>query len=541
MPRQIRRKSSSLRRAHQHARCVVGRAAWVLLPALVLACVVDAAETDAERPDGYNVLFIAVDDMRPELGCYGFEYMHTPNIDRLASRGTLFNRAYCQQAVCNPSRASLMTGLRPDSTKVHDLRRHFRLGVPDVVTVAQHFKNHGYHSQAISKIYHRGLDDRQSWSVPQVRPNAPTYISDEILGRIAETRKELENKGIRTTRSPGRKDPATGSTLELGSRKGPRVHGPSWEAPDVADNVLCDGKTADRIVELLRRFKEEDTPFFLGCGFLKPHLPFVAPKRYFDLYPIESIKLPDNRFHPKNAPQLALHQSGEFRAYSDVPAEGPFPEPLLRDTLRAYRACVSYVDAQVGRILAELDRLGLRNNTVVVLWGDHGWHLGEQDLWGKMTNFEIATRVPMIISAPGQSNTGARTDGLTEFVDIYPTLCELCGLPVPDRLEGTSLVPLMNDPGQKWKAAAFSQYPRPGHYPAEDHIRQMGYSMRTDRYRYTEWRDHKTGEVLARELYDYETDPQGNDNVAGEAGYATLVERLGRQLAAGWRGALPRE
>jgi arylsulfatase A-like enzyme len=283
----------------------------------------------------------------------------------------------------------------------------------------------------------------------------------------------------------------------------------------------------------------DDKAFFLGCGFLKPHLPFVAPKRYFDLYPAESIKLPNNCFHPKNVPDLALHRSGEFRVYSDVPDDGPFPESLLRDSLRAYRACVSYIDAQVGRVLAELDELALRDHTVVVLWGDHGWHLGEQDLWGKMTNFEIATRVPMIIAAPGQQRAGAKTNALTEFVDLYPTLCELCGLPTPQSLEGVSLVPVMNDPTRKWKTAAFSQYPRPGHYPAEAHIRQMGYSMRTDRYRYTEWRGHQTGEVLARELYDYETDPQGNVNIAGEPESADLVKRLSRQLAKGWRGALP--
>ncbi|MBN1417402.1 MAG: sulfatase [Planctomycetes bacterium] len=497
------------------------------------------AKEDAKRPAGNNVLFIAVDDMRPELGCYGAEYMQTPNIDRLASRGILFNRAYCQQALCNPSRASLMTGRRPDTIAVHDLRRHFRLGAPDVVTVAQHFKNHGYHSQAVSKIYHRGLDDRLSWSAPHMRPPAPTYIGEDILAQIEKTRQELARQGNDETRTPGKRDPATGNTLVLGSRKGVFVHGPSWEAPDVADNVLCDGKTADRIIELLDEFKREGKPFFLACGFLKPHLPFVAPKRYFDLYPADSIALPDNRFYPANVPDLALHRSLEFRVYSDIPDDGPIAKPLLRDSLRAYRACISYIDAQVGRVMSALERLGLDRNTVVVLWGDHGWHLGEQNLWGKMTNFEIATRVPMIICSPGQKHPGAKTDALVEFVDIYPTLCELCGLPMPGGLEGISLVPVMRDPQRKWKTAAFSQYPRPGHYPAEENIRQMGYSMRTDRYRYTEWRDHKSGEVLARELYDYRADPQGNKNIAGDIESAELIDRLGRQLAEGWRGALP--
>lgn len=507
---------------------------------LVFAGTVFAEDAVAKKPTGYNVLFIAVDDMRPELGCYGDEYMHTPNIDRLASQGMLFNRAYCQQAVCNPSRASLMTGLRPDSTKVHDLQRHFRAFIPDVVTVSQHFKNHGYHSQAISKIYHRRLDDPQSWSVPQSRPKAPTYIDPKIRAQMRKTRRELESKGIATRRGPDKKDPKTGATLALSNRKRVPVHGPTWEAPDVADNVLCDGKTADRIIELLREFKQKDKPFFLGCGFIKPHLPFVAPKKYFDLYPLASVKLPDNCFNPKNVPALSLHNSGEFRVYSDIPRKGPIPKPLLRDSLRAYRACVSYVDAQVGRILAELDRLGLRENTVVVLWGDHGWHLGEQNLWGKMTNFEIATRVPMIISAPGQKRAGTKTNALSESVDIYPTLCELCDLPLPENLEGTSLVPLMNDPDRKWKTAAFSQYGRPGMFPSEKRIKHMGYSMRTDRYRYTQWKNYKTGEVVARELYDYQTDPQGNVNVADEPENAELVKQLGRQLEKGWRGALPK-
>ena len=329
--------------------------------------------------------------------------------------------------------------------------------------------------------------------------------------------------------------------MALSTKKRIRVDGPSWEAPDVEDNVLCDGKTADRIIELLQDFKKKDKPFFLGCGFIKPHLPFVAPKKYFDLYPPESVKLPDNCFYPKNVPELALHDAREFRSYSDIPDKGPIPKQKLLDSLRAYRACVSYVDAQVGRVLDELDRLGLRENTVVVLWGDHGWHLGEQNLWGKMTNFEVATRAPMIISIPGQKNPGAKTNALTEFVDIYPTLCEASGLPLPKNLEGTSLIPLMDQPDRKWKTAAFSQYPRPGVFPSEDRIKQMGYSMRTDRYRYTEWQNYKTGEVLARELYDYNTDPQGNANVADEPKNAELVKQLSDQLSQGWRGALPKE
>jgi iduronate 2-sulfatase len=508
-----------------------------VLPA-VAAVAADAAE---KKPARYNVLFIAVDDLRPELGCYGADYMHTPHIDRLAGEGIVFSRAYCQQAVCNPSRASLLTGLRPDSTRVFDLKDHFRKHIPDVVALPQHFKQHGYFTQGISKIYHRGLDDPRSWSVPHMRPEAPTYISPEIIRDILKRKKEAEAQGFFTSKGPGKVDPATGAVLEMPSRRWKRIDGPAWEAPDVADNVLTDGKTADKAVELLGKFKKKDQPFFLAVGFLKPHLPFVAPKRYFDLYPLEKINLASNIFAPKGCPPIAMTDSSELRGYSDVPDKGPISEELMRKLIRAYRACASFTDAQVGRLLDELDRQGLRQNTIVILWGDHGWHLGEHDIWGKMTNFEIATHAPLILSAPGQKHVGAKTRALVEFVDIYPTLCELCGLPLPKELEGTSLVPLLDDADRPWKTAAFSQYPRPGGIPTSDKIRQMGYTMRTDRYRYTEWRNWKTNEVVARELYDYQTDPLGNVSIADEPANRELVAHLAQQLAAGWRGAAPKD
>ncbi|MBN1912441.1 MAG: sulfatase [Pirellulales bacterium] len=489
-------------------------------------------EPEAKKPGRYNVLFIAIDDLRPELGCYGASHMKTPNIDRLASQGTLFGRAYCQQAVCNPSRASLLTGLRPDTTKIYNLSTHFRANLPDVVTLPQHFKNHGYFTQGLCKIYHGGLDDPQSWSVPHWGPRANTYFSKKIRNQIRKTRRELEAKGISTVKRPLKVDPKTGTILQRSTRR--PVHGPSWEAPDVPDNTFHDGQTADRAIELLGQFKKQDKPFFLAVGFIRPHLPFVSPKRYFDLYPPESITLADNPNPPDNVPELAMSGSKELRDYADIPEKGPIPEETMRKVVRAYRASASYTDAQVGRVMAELEKQGLRDNTVVVLWGDHGWHLGEHAIWGKMTNFEIATRVPMIISVPGQTKPGARTEALSEFVDIYPTLCDLCGLPVPESLEGTSLVPVMNQPDRPWKKATFSQYPRAGGH--------MGYTMRTDRYRYTEWRKlkGKNKGVVARELYDYQTDPQGNTNIAGDPKNAQLVADLSRQLAKGWKGALPK-
>ncbi len=474
-----------------------------------------------------NVLFIAVDDLRPQLGCYGNPVMHTPNIDALAARGMVFSRAYCQQAVCNPSRASLLTGMRPDTTRIYNLATNFRVNLPDAITLPEYFKQHGYHSEGLSKIFHGGLDDAQSWSVPHWAPRGNTYVSEAIRRQVRLDAAKLEKEGVATTKHALKTDPKTGTVLQLSSRKA--VHGPSWEDPDVPDNALYDGKTADHAIELLQQYRGRPQPFFLAVGFLRPHLPFVAPRRYFDLYPLEKLELAPNQFPPQGVPEVAMYNSQEFRDYTDIPDAGPIPEAALRKAFRAYCASVSYVDAQVGRLMAELDRLGLRDNTVVVLWGDHGWHLGEQDIWGKMTNFEVATHAPLILSAPNQKHAGTHTDALVEFVDIYPTLCQLCDLPIPEGLEGRSMVPVMEQPGRRWKSAAFSQYPRKGGV--------MGYSMRTDRYRYTEWRQRE--EVVGRELYDYQEDPQGNVNVAERTEQAKRVEALQHRLAEGWKGALP--
>ena len=464
-----------------------------------------------------NVLFIAVDDLRPQLGCYGQTQMKTPNIDALAERGLLFNRAYVQQAVCSPSRTSLLTGRRPDTTKVYDLETHFRTTIPDVVTLPQYFKQQGYHTQGFGKIYHGGLDDAASWSVPHTHPGGPAYGSREINERIAERRKQQQQQ------------PRQGR--QGGNRERPEK-GPPWEVADVDDDALPDGKTAIGAIKALNEIK--DKPFFLAVGFIKPHLPFVAPKKYFDLYPPEQIELPKNDQRPQGIPKYAVTNFGELRGYEGMPKD---PEPITadqaRDLIRAYYAAVSYTDAQVGRVVAELDRLGLRENTIIVLWGDHGWHLGEQGQWCKHTNFENATRVPLIVSVPsGHPKPAVKTDALVETVDLYPTLCELAALGRPDGLEGTSFAPLFADPSRAWKRAAFSQYPREGR-------KVMGYSIRTDRYRYTEWQDSATRKSLAAELYDHETDPAETVNVADKADQVDTVKKLSAQLNAGWKAALP--
>ena len=313
--------------------------------------------------------------------------------------------------------------------------------------------------------------------------------------------------------------------------------GPVYECADVPDNTYTDGKVADLAVKTLQEMSKQPTPFFLAVGFIKPHLPWVSPKKYWDLYDPAKIDLAPNPFAAKDAPDYAVNPAdGEIRAYKGVPAEGPMPPELARKLKQAYFAGVSYSDAQVGRVLAELDRLGLRSNTIVVLWGDHGWKLGEHNAWGKHSNVENDVNAPLILSAPGMKNTGTHTDALVEFVDIYPTLSELAGLPLPSHLEGTSFKPLLDAPKRAWKTAAFSQYPRNAGKAGSGKL--MGYTMRTDRYRLTVWvSDTDHSKIDATELYDHQADPQENINIAKDPANAELVKKLMAQWKQGWQGA----
>lgn len=476
--------------------------------------------------DKPNVLFIAVDDLRTALGCYGDSNALTPHIDRLAASATVFQRAYCQQAVCNPSRASLMTGLRPDTIKVWDLKSHFRHELParlaelpqysggthfrqarpDVVTLPEYFKQHGYSSRSVGKIYHGSpqAQDPQSWSAA-AQLNVVWKSADYLLP---------ENQAPPADNWPGHKMAAT-------------------EAANAPDNAYGDGKVADAACELIAAFSDE--PFFLAVGFRKPHLPFSAPKEYWDRYDPSEISEPDCAEKPVGIPDFAWHNSRELRGYSDVPDAGPIPDDLISSLRHGYYACVSYMDAQVGKLLNALDERGLRDNTVIALWGDHGYHLGEKALWCKTTNYELDTRAPLIISAPGAH--AGDCDALVEFVDIYPTLLDCCALPPRETLEGLSLAPLLQQPDLPWKTAAFSQFPRPWAYRGEPEV--MGYSMRTDRYRYTEWQDFHSGDLLERELYDHAISQAEIDNVASDALYAPTIKDLSARLRAGWRAALP--
>ena len=461
-----------------------------------------------------NVLFIAVDDLRPELDCYGAAHMKTPNIDRIAANGLLFERAYCQVAVCNPSRSSVLSGARPDTTQVFDNQHFMRPNMPDVISLPQHFKNHGYTSLSLGKIFHHSErepgDDPQSWSEPAWFHGEPYrhWFNQESLDyvtRIKALPKAQQPKQLRAA---------------------------PFEAADEPDTSYPDAQTASKAIKTLQRLKAEAKPFFLGVGFVKPHLPFTCPQRYWDLYPEASIQLTANAQRPKDAPEPAFHNNYELRSYGTVPENGPISNAMALKLIRGYRACVSFMDAQLGRVLNELDRLGLRENTLIVLWGDHGYHLGENGLFTKMTNFEHGTRVPLLVSLPGMKTAGQRTKALVELVDLYPTLAQLCDLPLPKHLEGTSFAPLLKNPDQEWKKAAFSQYLRTGKPP------HTGRSLRTERWRYTEWHDLK-GKPTGVELYDELNDSQETVNLANDPPHTEALKQLATQLHSGWKAAQP--
>lgn len=456
----------------------------------------------AKKP--LNVLFIAVDDLRPSLGCYGDEAAISPNIDDLAARGIVFNRAYCQEAMCSPSRLSLMSGMRPDTIRVWDLNTHFREAKPDTISLPQLFKNHGYHTASIGKIYHSGgvaSVDPPSWSVDPLLDH-----SGEVDGRY---KLAINREG-----------------------KGPKQS--STEAADVPDNAYIDGMVCDLALKALPELKEKQQPFFLAVGFRKPHLPF-CPKKYWDMYDRDAIPLPENLQHPAGAPELAVRSFMEIEGYTDIPKDGNIPLEKIRELRHGYYACTSYINAQVGRLIEALDRLGLADDTVIVLWGDHGFHLGEQALWCKTTNYELATRSPLIFSIPGQASAGLKANALVEFVDIYPTLADICGLEAPTELEGESLVPLIEHPELPGRKAAFSQFPRDFvKNRFKGHGDVMGYAVRTDRYRYVEWREWENNKIVERELYDEVNDPLEMTNIAADPQQASAIKDLSATLASGF-------
>lgn len=521
------------------ARCFVLYLTVFFFLILTFAC--SSGDSGIERvPATPNILFIPVDDLRPEFGAYGNTSILTPNIDRLASQGVTFTRAYCQQAVCNPSRASLLTGLRPDSIQVWDLRTNFRTNVPDVITLPQYFKLNGYTAIGLGKTFHNNDPDTISWSIiPEHIDGFPfdpdaVYLNDENLEIQQMKITDMQAKGI------SRID-------QLGHWY---VKAKATENAEVDDDFYYDGAQTTRAIAILQDLKSDGKPFFLSVGYYRPHLPFNAPKKYWDMYKRSEIELADNQFVPEGSPAYLVHGEAELRGYSDcgdlpLPSQDPWDEKRQREIKHGYYASVSYTDAQIGRLLDELDRLELAENTIIVVWGDHGWKLGEHNGWCKQSNYEIDTRVPLIISGYGVAAKGKRCTALSEFVDIYPTLCEMANLQVPAHLQGTSLAPLLEDPDLEWKSAAYSQFLL-GRFGRTTTVKgeQMGYAIRTNRYRYVEWYRWNAEEMhaenlLCRELFDHFTDPQENINIADHPESKALADSLSIQLKKGWKYSRP--
>ena len=446
----------------------------------------------AKRP---NILLLCVDDLKPALGCYGDKHAKTPNIDRLAARGIRFDLAYCNQSVCAPSRNNLLLGSRSTSLGIYGLSRNFRAAVPDAVTLPQYFMKHGWHAESVGKILHTGHgnhDDDASWSVPPVHEKVVEYLDPKNSAGGQLTREEAYFTNQRL--------------FEI--NKLPR--GSAWEMSDVPDNAYADGRVADEGIRRLRAAKQrKDRPLFLALGFVKPHLPLTAPKKYFDLHDPAALPRATYQREPAGAPRYAGKIGGEIVNYDPLTAENLRDEETQRKLIHAYYACISYMDAQIGRVLDELDRLGLAEDTVVVLWGDHGWHLGDHGIWTKHTNYEQANRIPLLIAAPGITKPGSSTQQLAETVDVFPTLAELAGLPAPSGpqpMDGLSLVSVLSEPNARVRDHAYHCYPRGD---------RMGRAIRTERYRLVEWKKPGAPADTAEfELYDYKAEPLETENLA---------------------------
>ncbi|MFN9721173.1 MAG: sulfatase, partial [Planctomycetota bacterium] len=449
--------------------------------------------------------------LKPAIGCYGDPVARTPHLDRIASMGTRFDLAYCNQAVCAPSRFTLMLGSHPTSTGLYHLHSRLRSRLPDATTLPQYFAQHGYRTESLGKVFHIGHGndgDSQSFSVPHFHDKVIEYADPASTSGGQLTREE-----------------AYFANQQLGRiRELPR--GAAFESPDVSDETYADGRVAKETIHRLQaarqRWSDEGTPFLIVAGFARPHLPFSAPKRYWDLYDPEQLPEPPHSAPPDNVPSIAMKKNGELINYAPIPESGQPAAALSRQLIHGYYASISYVDAQIGQVISSLSELGLAENTIVVLWGDHGFHLGDHGLWTKHTNFEQSNRIPLIIVAPGVTSAGASTRQLAESVDVFPTLCELCHLPAPNvrqPLDGISLVPSLKDPAKRLRDHAYHVFPR----------EKLGRAIRTERYRLVEWRKPSEPESSAQyELYDYQTDPHETRNMATEA--PDLVRELRSRL-----------
>lgn len=489
---------------------------FLIIPIVFVVCW-GCQPAGTEKTKKPNVLFIAVDDLRPELGCYGNTQIKSPEIDKLASEGLVFNRTYCQQPICMASRASIMSGLRPDTLQIYNCKS-LDEDAPGILTLDQHFENNGYQIWATGKIYHHKVDyDVQfgnDYFDVKTEAKGRGYLSPESIS-IAEKHN--------TWYQENRNQPGGG-------------RGPAFESPDVPDNAYHDGKMTDMAIAQLAKYSTGQDPFFMAVGYKKPHLPFSAPKKYWDLYDVNEIDQADNMYMPENTSRFFEYNFGELRNYAKIPKnKQPFSDTLSRNLKHGYYACVSYIDAQIGRLLEGLEENGLAEETIVILWGDHGWKLGEHGMWCKHTQFEIDNRVPMILRVPGEKSAGAKTEALVEFVDIYPSLCELAGIELPAHLQGLSFVPVIDNPDMRWKEGAISYWPSVGRTDPSKVI--MGYTVQTHRYRYTEWIKESSGELLARDLFDHQSDPDENESIAKNPANEVLMTELSTLLdrGKGWR------
>ena len=461
----------------------------------------------AELKTQPNVLFIAVDDLVPALGCYGDKRVISPNIDKLASQGTTFIRAQCQWPVCGPSRASVMSGLRPETTGVMNLKTKWRQSNPDIVSLPEHLKKHGYFTTGTGKIYDRRcvdsvkLMDKESWSEPYTTSPGGYPKGDADI----RAKKECPE----------------------GWRKIASI------AYDLEMENFQDYRIAQHGLKLMRERASKEKPFFLAVGFKKPHLPFVSPKKYWNMYDHNSIEVNEFQEHAANHSGYGPPDMNEIRSYHPFPKEGnDVPIEVQKQLIHGYFSCVTFIDDMIGELLNELESLGLKEDTIVVLWGDHGFHLGDHGYWGKHSTFEQASRVPLIIVDPRMGKAGQKTVSPAEFTDVFPTLCELTGVPTLEQLQGVSLVPVMKDPVVKVREGATTLYKSMGKNGAS------GYSYRTDRYRYIEWIHRYSKKVVGRDLFDYEKDPLEKQSLANEPQYSNMIKELAEGLysdAKGWK------
>ncbi|MCG8699598.1 MAG: sulfatase [Bacteroidales bacterium] len=466
---------------------------------LVMAGLLMSWNAFANQPK--NVVLILVDDLKPTLGVYGDDIAKSPNIDEIANMGMRFDMAFCNQAVCMASRYNLMLGSRSTSTGFYQFGTEFRDIYPNAVTLPQHFMNAGYHVESMGKVYHIGhgnTNDDASWSIPHHKEKVIEYLLPESTNRQL-TREEafFENTRMYLKGIPKNKELPRGA---------------AWEAPDVLDEAYADGRVATHAIHRLRKLnKNPEQPFFMAVGFARPHLPFCAPKKYWDMYSPNELPMPEFEDFPEGSPKCAHKRRGEIVQFFPVPENysGIYNDTLKRKLIHGYYASMSYMDAQVGRVVDELKRLNMLENTIIVLWGDHGWHLGDHGIWTKHTNFEQAMRIPLLIVAPGVAQPGSSTNQPAETVDIYPTLADLAGIAKPEApqpIDGVSLVPVLKDGSERVRDHAYHSYPKSGY---------IGQGIRTERYRMVQWTHlHDKNKPVLYELYDYQKDPLEKKNIA---------------------------